>query len=496
MSPLTAAISAALVHSLWQDSMVAGLLWLALAALRGHSANARYATSCAGLGFMVLLPITTTAVLYARAFAPEIASESGAGTARAVMAFSTVHDLHLKTSLAIVQEWALPVWSVGVLLCSLRLLVGGGHALVLRRRSEPADEALRAIVARIARRTGVERSVHVLMSAMADGPATLGWLRPVILLPPATVLGLTPQQLEAVLAHELAHIRRHDYLVNVLQVLLETLLFYHPAVWWASRRVRVERESCCDDVAVGSCGDALCYAQALTKVASLRLTAASLAVGAASGPLVRRIERLLGGTAARERRSQWPAALALSLALASAALNVTWIRAQTRGDHATGVGSGGTAVVDGAPAAQASTQPPPRAHTVAPTTRRSPDADTTPSSLSPPAITLGALGAADPTQPPTASRGESTIVGKVTDVSDVALEGVVIEVASDALPEASRTTTTDGAGLYHVSNLPAGTYIVTFRLMEYVTFRREGLEVKNDSTATVNAKLKDGRIRD
>ncbi len=107
---------------------------------------------------------------------------------------------------------------------------------------------------------------------MTDSPATLGFLRPVILLPPAVALGVTPQQLEALLAHELAHIRRHDYLVNVLQMLAETLFFYHPAVWWASRRIRVERELCCDDIAVDACGDAVGYAQALTKVARLQVT--------------------------------------------------------------------------------------------------------------------------------------------------------------------------------------------------------------------------------
>ena len=88
------------------------------------------------------------------------------------------------------------------------------------------------------------------ISTMTGGPATLGWIRPVILLPPATALGITPRQLEALLAHELAHIRRHDYLVNVLQMMAETVFFYHPAVWWASRRIRVERELCCDDIAI------------------------------------------------------------------------------------------------------------------------------------------------------------------------------------------------------------------------------------------------------
>src|SRR4029434_68939 len=94
--------------------------------------------------------------------------------------------------------------------------------------------------------------------------SAVGRLRPVLLLPAASLAGLTPQQLEAVLAHELAHIRRHDYLGNVFQTLVEALLFYHPAVWWPSARIRYERELCCDDLAVEVCGDPVCYERALT----------------------------------------------------------------------------------------------------------------------------------------------------------------------------------------------------------------------------------------
>src|SRR5205823_480846 len=108
-----------------------------------------------------------------------------------------------------------------------------------------ADSALRAKVAEVAARMRLNRAVRVLISSIAQGPSAIGWIRPVILLPATTVLGLTPEQLEAVIAHELAHIRRHDYLVNLLQMLVETVLFYHPAVWWVSSRIRHERELCC-----------------------------------------------------------------------------------------------------------------------------------------------------------------------------------------------------------------------------------------------------------
>ncbi len=122
----------------------------------------------------------------------------------------------------------------------------------------------------------------------------IGWVRPVILLPASALTGLTPQQLEAIIAHELAHIRRHDYLINMLQALVETLLFYHPAVWWVSRRIRQEREHCCDDLAVAVCGDAFAYARALLEMERLRAAGPQLAVAANGGLLMNRIQRLIG----------------------------------------------------------------------------------------------------------------------------------------------------------------------------------------------------------
>ena len=149
-----------------------------------------------------------------------------------------------------------------------------------------------------------------------------------MLLPAATVLGLTPQQLEAVLAHELAHILRYDYLVNMLQTVAETLLFYHPAVWWVSARIRQERELCCDDLAVDSCGDALCYARALTRLERLRVTTPRLALGSAGGPLLYRIQRLAGDAGWQRGPSKLSGILALSLGLICFALNIDWARGQ------------------------------------------------------------------------------------------------------------------------------------------------------------------------
>jgi hypothetical protein len=137
--------------------------------------------------------------------------------------------------------------------------------------------------------------VKVLESSLVSVPTAVGWLRPAILLPASAFTGLTPQQLEAVLAHELAHVRRNDYLVNVLQTGVETLLFYHPAAWWVSRQIRAEREHVCDDMAVRVTGDAMTYARALTRIERLRTTAPRLAMGADGGSLRSRVSRLVEG---------------------------------------------------------------------------------------------------------------------------------------------------------------------------------------------------------
>ncbi len=202
----------------------------------------------------------------------------------------------------------------------------------MRRRGEPAEEALCGAVARIAERMGVTRPVGVLISALADGPSVVGFLRPVILLPAATILGLPSEQLEAVLAHELAHIRRYDYVVNMVQVLAEALLFYHPAVWWTSGRIRRERELCCDDEAVRVCGDALRYARALTALERIRVMTPSLALGGTDGPLAYRIARVMGAAQEDRLPSKLPglAGLCLSLVLAAGylSMNLNRVRAQ------------------------------------------------------------------------------------------------------------------------------------------------------------------------
>jgi HEAT repeat protein/beta-lactamase regulating signal transducer with metallopeptidase domain len=217
--------------------------------------------------------------------------------------------------------WLVVVWVLGVIVLSVRLAHGWLSARRLRTHGTRATSpSLHQMLERLAARLRVTRPVQLLESLIVEVPAVIGWLRPVILVPASALTGLTPQQLEVLLAHELAHVRRFDYLVNIVQCVIETLLFYHPAVWWVSRRVRDEREHCCDDLVVQVCGDRHLYASALVDMERIRSATPRLALAATGGSLLHRVRRLIAPAAARtEFFPRWAAGvsgvLAVSIAL-------------------------------------------------------------------------------------------------------------------------------------------------------------------------------------
>ena len=327
MTPLALAISRALIHFVWQGAIAGLFFWIVLHLLRQRSANVRYVVGCAAMIVLALLPLITAAVLYSRP------SNSRPGVATANIEQSEPQALPAVISqrglwFSALQSWALPIWSVGVIAFSIRLILGYRHAFILRRRGRPANDSVGAVVMRLAKLMSVRRPMRVLISSMTDSPSVVGWLRPVILLPTATLMGLTPLQLEAILAHEIAHVRRYDYLVNMLQMVVETLLFYHPAVWWTSKRIRLERELCCDDLAVRFSGNALRYARALTRLEKMRLTTPQVAMASTGGPLLYRIQRIVGVSAKEYGPSRLPVVVAIGLAVLCLSLNVNWVKGQ------------------------------------------------------------------------------------------------------------------------------------------------------------------------
>ncbi|MEZ5329705.1 MAG: M56 family metallopeptidase [Verrucomicrobiales bacterium] len=192
------------------------------------------------------------------------------------------------------SPWIAGFWSLGVAILGTRVCGAWFAASRLRRLGVfQAPQEWQQRLDQLATRMGICSAVALLESKMIDAPVVIGWLKPVVLMPIGMLTGMTVDQVNAIIAHELAHIRRHDYLVNLLQTIAETMLFYHPVVWWLSRRLRFEREQCCDDLAVEICGDRIGYAKALCMIEEQRATT-QMALSAGERPLARRIFRLLG----------------------------------------------------------------------------------------------------------------------------------------------------------------------------------------------------------
>src|SRR6185369_15346699 len=289
------------------------------------AADIRYVVSAIGLSLMLTLP-TVTAVQLWRANANQgfrsVAEASSVPVATSssraeVVAVDFRHSTDLSSvpsssrlfDSARIERW-LPMlvfaWICGVVILSLRLV--SGWVWVQRMKSHgtsPIEDGWDVIAMRLSRRLHIARTVRLLRSTLVEVPTVIGSMKPVILLPASALSGLNPHQLEAILAHELAHIRRHDYLVNLLQTVVETLLFYHPAVWWLSRRIRAERENCCDDLAVSLCGDPYTYARALADLEELRTPGRHFVMAASGGSLVQRVRRLLGAPSHAGRAPGW-----------------------------------------------------------------------------------------------------------------------------------------------------------------------------------------------
>jgi len=352
LSPtLLDALGWALIHFLWQGAGVAVLLAGTLVLLRGHSPRARYAASCAALSVILIIPALTTWKLW-------VSSSSVVGMTADEMLLASPHDKELSASslpanvtvehtksvstiwmyrvleqpltqrIESLLPWLLVAWTLGVIALSVRLFGGLIYAERLKHHgTRPVVEHWQETLARLSLQLRVTKPVQLLKSSLVQVPTAVGWLKPIILIPASAFVNLTPQQLEAILAHELAHIRRHDYLVNLLQTVAETLLFYHPAVWWVSRQIRLEREQACDDLAVSLCGDALLYARALTKVERLRQAAPPQpALAANGGELLLRIRRLVEARQQTRRASPgligivFVAAFVITIACTHAAL--------------------------------------------------------------------------------------------------------------------------------------------------------------------------------
>ncbi len=290
--PAVQALGRALLHFLWQGALMALLVWLIQRIAPPSAARLRYAAATLVMMAMPVALILTVGLGSRSAPAAPIPS-----VRRAIPLLppaSVLYTPSLPAPPPGISGWVVCGWLAGVFLLSIRASIGWVRAQRLKRHAQPASQELEQAFANLLRQLRISAPIRLCTSALVHVPAVIGWLRPYILLPVTALTGLSESQLRAILAHELAHIRRHDYLVNLLQTAIETALFYHPAVWWVGQQMRIEREHCCDDIAVAICGDAIEYAAALTELEEIRGRIPEPALAATGGNLLSRVRRLLG----------------------------------------------------------------------------------------------------------------------------------------------------------------------------------------------------------
>jgi beta-lactamase regulating signal transducer with metallopeptidase domain len=365
-----------ILHFLWQGTLIAILLAIMLVALKRRSAQARYCVACLALFAMSVCPVFTFLVSQSRwtvsptgsrdfvrhstvthaavAKGRAARSEYASTTAISLPFIATVQRASDPDLVGRIARWTVTTWLAGVLLMSVRILLAWiGVRRLVNTDVEPASSIQLQLLRETVRKIKVTRIPQLLVSRIVTVPTLIGGLRNIILLPAGALIGLSPQMLASLLAHELAHVRRHDYLVNLCQSAIETLLYYHPAVWWVSHVIRTEREYCCDDLVVSAFSDRQLYAQALLHLEQYRCR--PLALAASDGSLLTRIRRILGVKTMNTRTTPtlWLAILVMILVAAGPA---TLMRAMIRQDGVAAAAAGQKADKSSATARTAPTQ--------------------------------------------------------------------------------------------------------------------------------------------
>ncbi len=294
------------VHSLWQGTLLAVLLSVLMMALEKRSARLRYEVACGAMFTMLMMAVATFIIyLDQDPNAVEVTVALMGGNSNSSLTIINGETSFLQNNFQTVIAFfdaQLPlivnVWLIGFLFFAFRMTGGFIHLRQLRHQDNfPADKILQDKLNQLIRRSPLKRSVKVMESALIKVPILLGHLKPLILIPVGTINLLTEEELEAVLAHELAHIIRRDFSMNIFFTLIEILFYYHPGVWLMAATIRSEREHCCDDLALFLCKNPLAYARALYKLEAAhkaaRLPGLALSFSSQKNQLLHRVRRIL-----------------------------------------------------------------------------------------------------------------------------------------------------------------------------------------------------------
>lgn len=282
------------LHSLWQGALIACLMVIALRLANKKSSNLRYwiafssiiAVFASALGtFFYLLPSDTASVASEAAGQIMMSEPSDLG-----YWFNILQDFmssHLPTIVSL--------WIVGMIILSLRLAGGLIYVSRIRQQARTTDPRWQTVLDKMIQSRGLRKTVRIAESTLVSIPVALGFIKPMILFPVAAMNKLSTSEIEAIIAHELAHLVRNDYLLNILQSVIEVIFYYNPAVWWISATIRHERENCCDDMAIALCGSSLTYAKALVSLEDMKgkVPALVLPVRSSKPRLLNRVRRIL-----------------------------------------------------------------------------------------------------------------------------------------------------------------------------------------------------------
>jgi beta-lactamase regulating signal transducer with metallopeptidase domain len=288
----------ALLHFLWQGTLIALALKGALMLVEQRSSRLRYALALACLFLMAALPVSLLCKPQRRNSDIPAAYETVQFETASVTDLTSVSipiqrkpDFHAQVFYFVTPlvPWIAACWLLGMALLLLKTIGGVIQVRVLKQKVTANCETGMASFHRLAARAKVA-DVPILESDLVSIPTVAGWFRPVVLLPKGVLEKIDRPMLDSLVAHELAHIRRHDSAMNLVQTVIEDLLFFHPAMWWVTKSVRAEREACCDDDAVAICGDTLVYVRALSQAEQFRSSIPVIALS--SSPLLQRIRRL------------------------------------------------------------------------------------------------------------------------------------------------------------------------------------------------------------
>jgi GWxTD domain-containing protein len=287
------AIAMTLLHSLWQSGLVATVLAVSLHFI--HSSRARYAAACIALTALVAASIGTFIVLAPMPAVPAALQPTAHSVFAPLVPAGDAATTPTRWTLREALPLITPLWLFGFVLFNLRQVGSWAAARRMRQRGVClAPDVWQQRLDVLRTRLKLLKSVLLLESCMAQVPVVIGHFRPAILVPIGFLTAVPPEQIEFLLLHELSHVRRADYLINIFQGMAENVMFYNPFVWWASGLIRIEREHCCDDVVIQTTSRADVYAATLIALEENRSRPAHFAIAATGGTLMKRIRRVLG----------------------------------------------------------------------------------------------------------------------------------------------------------------------------------------------------------